>query len=1162
MKLPLAVLIASLLLIFPPLYSQQKWRHLTTDDGLSGNKILTIYQAKDGDIWIGTDKGINRYNGIFEESSLSGSVNSILELPTGQIIARQIISSNNSSSVNINLYDGLEWDRPDFLADNAIIVSNMPQYVVVSGGKLWIATWDGLVGFDGTEWKLYDTDVDTDWLVKTPDGRLWSESWQRDSIVSFDGQKWNLKFSVEDSLLDEMAAITQTVLATSTAKILLGTNVGLFQYDPLLDSVTDLKLGKVNVGLIYESRDQSLWVATDKGLFQFTDGKWQQSIADQAINYIQQTDQGQLWVGTSNGLYHFDNGEWILNLDVAVNCFIELADGTFLVGGNDGLRLKPPADETVVMQTQLPGEFVSRLFLASDGTLWCRSTAGIFSYNGVAWINHGRKDLNLRQPNQDYRSNIYEDRNGVIWFNEPLLSFVDGSLNSHSTSGWTWGITETAEGHLWVTGAGGSYIYDGNDENRLARVSGRPTRGININEWAAYQDNDGSMWVNGTYGIWRFADGQWKEYHEQESRQVPGGNDFQRGPDGILWAGTGAGIYKLNADDKWEKVIGGEIRRFHLTTNGTLVAIDRRNGLLINEGQRWTKHPSYGSGRMYQGWFDNVFVEHPEGVFWLATNKGLRRIQGDFWYDLTIADGLPSNDVRSVEKGKQGNLWVGTDNGLVKFTSLSNLNPPAVQLIQIDGDYIRDDRIYKTGRAFVLVDWRGGDIETEPSRLQYQYNLDGQWSKLVKQNTATIGLENGEHQFSVRVIDHHFNTSPLEKITIIVETEAPYLKIVSPDSGDIVAGEQLIKGEIKDNDFKAFQVFLSDTELTDVPIWSDSETNLQGLYQLIFEADVRPKTATLAPLKTKSLDDGNYRIWLTAQDELEHSSFDKITVRVDNTRPSVIILTPKADERVLKSINILASASDIHLDSYRLDFSTSPDSKSWEQIYLRAGLYQKNVDGLLRKPELQTVEIKRDWEIPIPEGLVWIRLMATDIADNSSSQTIQVEVPAVVVTRKGGNIAPDDRQAELYFPPNTLPQDTIVTVNTWTDVEVEPPVRRVSQVYDFAPTTLRLNAIKPATLTISYDPSQLSAGKEPLIFHRTDGPWKAIGGTPNPEQQTISAAVLSLGQYALGEMDKIEALDSANLKPNSLTCQPRVFSPKGNSFSTTPPYLVHSGPAG
>ena len=90
MKFPLPRLISFLFLILSPLHSQQKWRQLTTGDGLSGNKILAIYQAKDGDIWIGTDKGINRYNGIFEENSLfNGSVNSILELPTGQIIARR-----------------------------------------------------------------------------------------------------------------------------------------------------------------------------------------------------------------------------------------------------------------------------------------------------------------------------------------------------------------------------------------------------------------------------------------------------------------------------------------------------------------------------------------------------------------------------------------------------------------------------------------------------------------------------------------------------------------------------------------------------------------------------------------------------------------------------------------------------------------------------------------------------------------------------------------------------------------------------------------------------------------------------------------------------------------------------------------------------------------
>ena len=102
---------------------------------------------------------------------------------------------------------------------------------------------------------------------------------------------------------------------------------------------------------------------------------------------------------------------------------------------------------------------------------------------------------------------------------------------------------------------------------------------------------------------------------------------------------------------------------------------------------------------------------------------------------------------------------------------------------------------------------------------------------------------------------------------------------------------------------------------------------------------------------------------------------------------------------------------------------------------------------------MKTVEINRDWEILILEGSVWIRLTATDIAGNTSSQTLQIEVPTAVVTRKGGIISPQDQQVELYFPPYTLAQGEIVTVNVITEVGVGPRVRLISWVYDFAPTT-------------------------------------------------------------------------------------------------------------
>ena len=51
--------------------------------------------------------------------------------------------------MSINLFDGLEWDEPNFLSDNDITLSDVPEFAVLSDGKVWISTRDGLVGFDG-----------------------------------------------------------------------------------------------------------------------------------------------------------------------------------------------------------------------------------------------------------------------------------------------------------------------------------------------------------------------------------------------------------------------------------------------------------------------------------------------------------------------------------------------------------------------------------------------------------------------------------------------------------------------------------------------------------------------------------------------------------------------------------------------------------------------------------------------------------------------------------------------------------------------------------------------------------------------------------------------------------------------------------------------------
>ena len=214
----------------------------------------------------------------------------------------------------------------------------------------------------------------------------------------------------------------------------------------------------------------------------------------------------------------------------------------------------------------------------------------------------------------------------------------------------------------------------------------------------------------------------------------------------------------------------------------------------------------------------------------------------------------------------------------------------------------------------------------------------------MKQNLVTIGLENGDNRFSVRALDHHFNFSLEDHLTINIKTEIPVLYVTFPANGDIVRGQVYIKGNIIDDDFSSYRIFVTEVSLDQVP---DSER-----YKPLFEASVLPRTDTLAVWPTQDLTDKDYKIWLLARDKLEHSASSVISVRIDNTLPSIEILSPKENERVLKTINIAAVASDIHLHSYRLDYTTDLATNEWLQIVRTGGFISKK-----RKPARKTSSV-------------------------------------------------------------------------------------------------------------------------------------------------------------------------------------------------------------
>ena len=1148
------------------LYGQvsNQWRQLTTDDGLSSNSINIIYQSKNGDIWIGTGRGTNRYNGVFESfSGITHPVNIIFQSLNGYLFARQDrpegpIGSGVYANSSLHVFNGSGWENPQPpLLDD---VSDNPEFAIASTEQLWVSTRDGLVGFDGRKWQLFDPETTgISWVIKDPDGKLWTQSW-RLGILSFDGQKWTPEFDLYNSVFGKVQAFTQTVCYTLTGKILLGTDEGLFEYDPNSRNLIHLLAEKIRIQSILEATNGTIWIigqnSLDNGLlYSFENGKWTRHLADQSITTIYQSSDDSLWLGTRLGLYLFEQKRWKnkLSLTTKVNCIYQLDDGTMMIGSDSGLWVEPNTENAKLI-VERQNLFIKSIFQASNGVVWFRSDQGILSYNGVSWIKHGIYSGNYGVTG--LRAGVVEDADGTMWFNgfgPPVASYKDGEWERHypPSGGWMADVAQTSDGRIWTFGGAGIWSYEKGEEWVEEILS--PSWILEF-----FENPKGKYWV--TYGgkISYFDDGRWVLAPSIPLNQEP---RFFQDDNGELWA-AGNGIYKWQeTEKKWVDKTGDQARKqinsmsppifqsAKKVSDGTWRLMSNVTPIFAAfDGEKLDIHPSSGQeGIRYRNVHDDGFAEYPAGVFWLATSHGLRRIEGDSWYDLTVSDGLPSNSIWCVISDNRGYLWVGTEKGLVRYQPTINLQPPSVKIQLVDEEELADNKVYLTGRSYVTIDWIGGDLQSPPDRMTYQYNIDGQWSKNIKQDTITIGLQNGEHRFSIRAIDHHFNTSDVDSMTIIVKTEVPYLSIGNPAQGDIISGKFVIKGRVEDDDFSAFQLFISDTDSTAIPILPD-DPNLKLPYRLIFAADAKPRTQTLAILNTTDFDDGDYQIWLTAQDQLQHSSFFKVKIRTDNTRPIVGIFSPKENQRVFKNINISANVTDLNLDSFLLEFSTDPAGKSWEQIYLQADLYQKSEDGSLPDPELKTEFINRDWQIPISHGSVRIRLTATDIAGNTNNQTIQIDVPVAIETRKGGTVSSDDYQTELYIPPNTLAQDTIITFNTLDQIQVDLPLSCLSRVYDFAPTTFQFNSSKPATLTLAYEHL---IGKQPIIFHRTDGSWKAVGGTPDPQKQIITTSILSLGQYVVAATDPIQPIDSAKLITESLICQPRVFSPKGNSFNTT-----------
>jgi PAS domain S-box-containing protein len=179
---------------------------------------------------------------------------------------------------------------------------------------------------------------------------------------------------------------------------------------------------------------------------------------------------------------------------------------------------------------------------------------------------------------------------------------------------------QTSDGYLWFGTSAGLFRFDGVKFTPINMQAGPPGTGLTIS--ALCQSRDGSLWVGtSNRGLRRWHEGKvtaWATPEGLAEREI---QTLFEARDGTLWVGTSNGVYVLQ-NDRFERVPAN---------------ID----------------------------YITAIAEDKKGHIWVGTNEGVLVYRDKkMVHSLTVADGLPHNNVNVLHCDRQGRVWVGTGNGL------------------------------------------------------------------------------------------------------------------------------------------------------------------------------------------------------------------------------------------------------------------------------------------------------------------------------------------------------------------------------------------------------------------------------------------------------------------------------------------------------------------
>jgi signal transduction histidine kinase/ligand-binding sensor domain-containing protein len=750
------------------------------DRGLSNNAIHCILQDKKGFLWIGTDDGINRYDGYtFTTYRHSPADSTSLAWHTAASICED--ASGNiwvASPKGINRFDEVRNCFRRFYVTNPIsgkLLGDIDQILPAPEGKLRImCRQSGLFLYDpktgiSKHTPITDHEISLEEIIRDSTGGLWVFAKDKKSLPAEGGIASSLYYLSPQSETFSKNLLPDNLRAPSSR---------------VEDQFLPWRWGQDSQ--IMCDSEGMLWIILERGLIRFHPQKHtilaqyspnpaspSEGLASAYITDICEVQRGMLWVNTLAGLcvLNIHSGQWTrVRSNVAM--FAETNEIRTLYADRSGVVWMGHRTSGLFKYAPYHFKFHHDYHRADDTTgLSNNYIRGICKdTSGALWIATQYGGLNKRNPNTQRYEQFYNPRSRST-------SDISSDISSVQN---VWAVCKDSSGRLWAgTWDRGLFRYNERTQRFEPFAFSAPDK--QIAAITLYADVSGGLYVAQFNFLHYITPQNTVEHHDLRQFFTKPGAQIScllQANDSIFWVGTSEGMYEWNSNQQTARQIFNQDESVIYTTSlyksrqGELWITTKGNGIY-----RYTPAAASSSGTLEHitereglphNFVYGILEDDDTGNLWMSSDNGIAEYnpRTRTFRSFGISTGLQSKEFNrlSFYKDRSGEMFFGGINGFNSFFPSETRDNPTPPTVIITALKAGDSVVYRMGAAtaielpytqnnlvfsFVALEF------TLPERNAYKWKLAGfetdfQQSSTTRREAYYTNLDAGTYTFSVR----------------------------------------------------------------------------------------------------------------------------------------------------------------------------------------------------------------------------------------------------------------------------------------------------------------------------------------------------------------------------------------------------------------------------